>query len=189
MSAASATDADGDGAAETEIDTPTSSDVEIVGVTPAQPAGHPAAAAQPAPAAAAQPAGSGPGAEPRYEQVRAECRCVKEIVWRLQADEELDVFGHIVEQLNAALSRYRAFKFGITYVPQVRWRMYESSGDRWRKMLVVFKTDSSDDNAAMETQLISAFAEDRRCANRAPGGESAHPGCSPFFLVHRLALK
>ena len=49
-------------------------------------------------------------------------------------------------------------------------------------MLVVFVTDSSDDNAALERAAIALFRADRRCKNVAPGGEGAHHGHSPFFL-------
>ena len=119
------------------------------------------------------------------------------ISWQLPEPEAAeDIFhGHhiIKDMLNNGASK---IKIGITYQPVIRWSNprygYQHLAYTGMKLIYVF--ESSDKVAAMEKALIGIYRwkdrdgkivgkpGDRRCANRAPGGESAHVGYSPFFV-------
>ena len=119
------------------------------------------------------------------------------ISWQLPTpDAAEDIFhGHhiIKDMLNNGASK---IKIGITYQPVIRWSNprygYQHLAYTGMKLIYVF--ESSDKVAAMEKALIGIYRwkdrdgkivgkpGDRRCANRAPGGESAHVGYSPFFV-------
>ena len=87
-------------------------------------------------------------------------------------------------------------KIGITYQPVIRWsnRRYGYQHLAYTGMKLIYVFESSDKVADMEKALIGIYRwkdrdgkivgkpGDRRCANRAPGGESAHVGYSPFFV-------
>ena len=98
------------------------------------------------------------------------------------------------------------FKIGITFQPARRWTNpkygYQVLG--YTTMVICYASESSDVIAEMEEGLIALYRvfdrsgqyvqKDRRdgdvrCANRAPGGESAHHGHSPFFLYVVAKIK
>ena len=90
----------------------------------------------------------------------------------------------------------RVFKIGITYKPYCRWsnRSYGYEATGYSGMVFIYVSESSDAVADMEMRLIALYRYrdregnvvgrpgDPRCMNRAPGGEGAHHGYSPFFV-------
>ena len=170
-------------ATEIDSDSPHGSDVELVPVLPAVPADY---------------------GNLRFwrgltnmEQHMASVSLNHAISWQLPEPEAAeDIFhGHhiIKDMLNNGASK---IKIGITYQPVIRWSNprygYQHLAYTGMKLIYVF--ESSDKVAAMEKALIGIYRwkdrdgkivgkpGDRRCANRAPGGESAHVGYSPFFV-------
>ena len=169
----------------TEIDSDSShgSDVELVSVMPAVPADY--------------------GnlhfwrGLTNMEQHMASVSLNHAISWQLPEPEAAeDIFhGHhiIKDMLNNGASR---IKIGITYQPVIRWsnRRYGYQHLAYTGMKLIYVFESSDKVADMEKALIGIYRwkdrdgkivgqpGDRRCANRAPGGESAHVGYSPFFV-------
>ena len=119
------------------------------------------------------------------------------ISWQLPTpDAAEDIFhGHRIfkAKLNNGASK---IKIGITYQPVIRWsnRRYGYQHLAYTGMKLIDVFESSDKVAAMEKALIGIYRwkdrdgkivgkpGDQRCANRAPGGESAHEVYSPFFV-------
>ena len=115
-------------------------------------------------------------------QDAASQRCRGNLRWELQSVDELDPEHHVLEILNQGLTSGAAvFKIGISYKPPCRWSFY-SDYQSMDYMVVSYISDSSDKVASLERAMIKRCRGDRRCLNKAPGGESAHHGHSPFFL-------
>ena len=72
------------------------------------------------------------------------------------------------------------FKIGITYEPHDR--LNRPDYVQLPRMCVSVVTENSTLTAEAETNAITRYKPDPRCMNIAPGGESAHHGCSPHFL-------
>jgi len=122
---------------------------------------------------------------------------IPEINWHLpEPKEACDIFHgtrHIRDILNMGV---RKFKIGITGNPGNRWsnRRFAYQHKHYSGMNVIYVFENSDDVAAMETALIGCYRRFDRsgkhvgnpghhlCRNRAPGGEGAHIGHSPFFV-------
>ena len=122
---------------------------------------------------------------------------IPEITWHLpepaEADEIFHGARHIEAILNMAVTELR---IGITCHPAHRWSnsRYGYQHAHYSGMNVIYVSESSDKVAAMERALIGRYRYiDRsgkcvgnpghpRCSNRAPGGENAHCGYSPFFV-------
>ena len=101
------------------------------------------------------------------------------------------VIDHILEK-----GYVKAFKVGLTFKPLLRFRSrsYGYAGRGWSSMVLIAVSDQPDLIAELERNLITHYRRhDRRgfmvnanghvlCANKAPGGEGAFHGISPFFL-------
>ena len=137
----------------------------------------------------------------RFGAVLAATQADTRIVWSLPATQELDSpefqFNHCVEVVETRLGQeyLNGFKVGITFIPWDRWANtrfgYRKFG--FTELIIMAASESSDAIASLETRLIDKWRrQDRRgnftggghvlCLNRAPGGEGAHHGVSPFFL-------
>jgi len=153
---------------------------------------------------AAGSAGVDPSVEPwlhfpRMYRIWQQCVGEYRIKWNLADLEECNEIWHgcgFIRYLLWGGNRHCHFKIGITHTPYKRWSHpgygYKAMG--FHRMTFLYVSENSDDTAAMETALIEIYRyRDRqgnvvgnpgnpRCLNRAPGGESAHHGFSPFFV-------
>ena len=126
------------------------------------------------------------------------------ITWRLLQPKYLEnvpdnerrarVNTHINVILNENLSTSSnaVFKIGITYLPWKRIQYYDYAS--MKRMVISLISEDSGRIAQAEIDAIAQHRRvcrdnlivnpqgDHRCLNRAPGGESAHHGISPFFL-------
>ena len=126
------------------------------------------------------------------------------ITWRLLQPQYLEnvpdnerrarVNTHINVILNENLSTSSnaVFKIGITYLPWKRIQYYDYAS--MKRMVISLISEDSGRIAQAEIDAIAQHRRvcrdnlivnpqgDHRCLNRAPGGESAHHGISPFFL-------
>ena len=137
----------------------------------------------------------------RFPAVLAATHADPRIVWSLPATNKLDSidfqFSHCVEVVETRLDReyLSGFKVGITFTPWDRWSSHRFGYRKFgfTELIIMAASNSSDDIASLETRLIGKWRRlDRRgnftggghalCLNRAPGGESAHHGVSPFFV-------
>lgn len=75
-------------------------------------------------------AAGAPAQQDRMLRIRAAAVGLTQVLWHLQPVGEVDHLGHLIEQVDRLLSRYRQFKIGITHIPVGRWAMYEASQDR-----------------------------------------------------------
>ena len=129
---------------------------------------------------------------------------IPEITWHVPEPAEADAIFHGARHIEAILNMgVTEFKIGITCHPARRWsnRRYGYQHERYSGMNVIYVSESSDKVAAMETALIGRYRYfDRsgcyvgnpghpRCRNRAPGGENAHVGYSPFFVYVVFQLR
>ena len=127
-----------------------------------------------------------------------------EITWHLPEPAEADFAMHGTRHIRAILKMgVRAFKIGITCHPAHRWsnRRYGYQHGIYSEMHVIYVSESSDKVAAMEKALIRIYRHVDRsgkyvgnpghplCRNRAPGGEKAHVGYSPFFVYVVFQLR
>ena len=128
-----------------------------------------------------------------------------EITWHLPEPAEADLAIHGTRHIRAILNMggVSAFKIGITCHPAHRWcnRRYGYQHGIYSEMHVIYVSESSDKVAAMEKALIRIYRRydrsgiyvgkpgDPRCGNRAPGGENAHVGYSPFFVYVVFQLR
>ena len=103
------------------------------------------------------------------------------LVFNLAAPQQ-DWQSHLDYVVDTGLSirGVTCFKFGITYWPDRRW-VYEDYEDLMQ-MCVSLCTENCDLTAQAETDAISRYRLDKRCMNRAPGGESHAHYVSPHFL-------
>ena len=99
---------------------------------------------------------------------------------------------NVILNENLSTSSNAVFKIGITYLPwkRIQYHDYVSMN----RMVISLISEDSGRIAQAEIDAIALFRRvdrdnlivnpqgDRRCLNRAPGGESAHHGISPFFL-------
>ena len=99
---------------------------------------------------------------------------------------------NVILNENLSTSSNAVFKIGITYLPwkRIQYHDYVSM----KRMVISLISEDSGRIAQAEIDAIALFRRvnrdniivnpqgDRRCLNRAPGGESAHHGISPFFL-------
>ena len=121
------------------------------------------------------------------------CSQHRNIEWRLQRPfaPQSDWQCHLDCVINEGLRMNQCFKIGITYMPWNRITYADYRHDD-RKMIMSLVSDSSELIAAAEENAISRYRPmdragqrieggDPRCQNRAPGGEGAHHGFSPFF--------
>ena len=114
-----------DDAATTDLDASSpSSEVEIVAVRPASVGGEEPALV---------------GARVAVDRVRAACQHELAIGWRLQAVDERDALGHVVECVDQCLRTWNVFKIGITYVPLRRWEIYRSCSAPCLPLVGVFR--------------------------------------------------
>ena len=128
-----------------------------------------------------------------------------EITWHLPEPAEADLAIHGTRHIRAILNMggVSAFKIGITCHPAHRWsnRRYGYQHGIYSEMHVIYVSESSDKVVAMEKALIRIYRRydrsgnyvgkpgDPRCGNRAPGGENAHVGYSPFFVYVVFQLR
>ena len=131
----------------------------------------------------------------------------RSVLWALAAPDESSEIWHGGRVIRAALQDgARFFKLGITFKPYHRWAndRYGYKHDGFKSIVLMYVSENSDHIAEMETALIDVFrykprygdgdmacaiignTGDRRCLNRAPGGEGAHHGFSPFFVYAAL---
>ena len=102
---------------------------------------------------------------------------------RVLAPPGQDWQSHLDHVVNEGLSvrGVTHFKFGITYTPHKRF--WDDDYQGLRLMVVSLTTENNDHMADAETQAIARYKGfDKRCKNKAPGGESAHHYVSPHFL-------
>ena len=99
---------------------------------------------------------------------------------------------NVILNENLSTSSNAVFKIGITYLPwkRIQYHDYVSM----KRMVISLISEDSGRIAQAEIDAIALFRRvdrdnlivnpqgDHRCLNRAPGGESAHHGISPFFL-------
>ena len=99
---------------------------------------------------------------------------------------------NVILNENLSTSSNAVFKIGITYLPwkRIQYHDYVSMN----RMVISLISEDSGRIAQAEIDAIALFRRvnrdniivnpqgDHRCLNRAPGGESAHHGISPFFL-------
>lgn len=104
----------------TELDTDSSSSVEIVAVTPAPPPDLTASAA----------VELAWGGQLRLAAERARLCCgdvAQQVGWQLQEQGEVDALGHVVQCVDGCMRRWGEFKIGITMNPRRRWELYGQS--------------------------------------------------------------
>ncbi len=139
----------------------------------------------------------------RMDDVVRQTQQEPRITWRLLCPKYLEqmpeserrarVNTHINVILNENLSTSSnaVFKIGITYLPWKHIQYYDYAS--MKRMVISLISEDSGRIAQAEIDAIALFRRvdrdnlivnpqgDHRCLNRAPGGESAHHGISPFF--------
>ena len=136
-----------------------------------------------------------------FTKVYGDTLCDTAISWQVSgninaADDLKAQIRHGRSVINDIISQeyLKAFKIGITYKPWLRFRSrrFGYVNDGWSNMIVICVSDRPDLIAQLERALVSEYRRhDRRgylvnadghfkCCNRAPGGEGAFHGVSPF---------
>ena len=130
---------------------------------------------------------------PRFQRLRPQIEATYGLSFNLPPwGVNLHTHACAVIQSMLTAGYIKGFKIGITFVPIWRWHQYKAKHYKW--MILVAVHDNSDVIAMLERSLIAIFRKycpqgilrnpwgHHLCENRNPGGESAHHGCSPFFL-------
>ena len=92
-----------------------------------------------------------------------------------------------------ALSRHGGFhkKIGITNAPRTRWLRHYADG--WRRMELIYRSDSHNHVCALERQLVERFhlgvALGGYCHNQVGGGGGRKPATGPFYLYMLLGRR
>ena len=113
------------------------------------------------------------------------CKKFPQIVWEMQAEDEVSPFHHCVEVLNRHVGKWRKFKIGHTHVPDKRWTRFTDM-ERFPVQLLVFAFvgENVDQSSDLEEELVDEFWGDPRLLNirRAGDTDYTHFGFSPFFV-------
>ena len=129
----------------------------------------------------------------------------RRISWRLPNVTNYCSISHGVDVVRSVLALgVKRFKIGLTAMPYHRWAnpRYGYLSEGYSGLILTYVFENSDHSAEMETALIALYRVwdvlgnrvgcpgNPMCANRSPGGESAHHHHSPHFVyvVYQLNI-
>ena len=121
----------------------------------------------------------------------------RRILWRLPTVTKYREISHGIDIVRWVLALgVKRFKIGLTAKPYYRWAnpRYGYLSEGYSGLVLTYVYENSDHSADMETALIGLYRVwdvggnrvgrpgNPNCANRSPGGESAHHHHSPHFV-------